>query len=187
MALYGATGPSYTQYKPDQIQELQRLKDRTSEMVMVLEANMLVIISLRKFYVALKSNRDFPLILRRACREDIEIFAASLNEVINGLQMHITRARLLVSILGDRKDLVSLQILFKQVHLLYRKGERKILMTGIGITTSPRTNNRPNWSFESEFGKRSHPNAHCNHCNTILSSSNIRVGKLPFLSSLSSR
>lgn len=107
MALYTRGGPGTTQYRTHHIQELQRWKDRASEVVMVLEANISVITSIQRLYITLKSNRDFPKILRQDRTEDIKRFTANLNEIIGGLKMHVTQANLLVTIIGDRKELVS--------------------------------------------------------------------------------
>jgi len=73
---------------------------------MVLEANIDVINALRKFYMRLKFNHEFPSVLKRDSKEEIETFAGNLGEIIAGLKMHALRAILLVNIIGDRKHLV---------------------------------------------------------------------------------
>lgn len=79
---------------------------------MVLEANIDVITSLRKFYAVLQNNRDFPSDLKKASREDIETFAANLDGIITELNHDVKRARVLVSQIGDRKELVGFLCLF---------------------------------------------------------------------------
>ena len=61
---------------------------------MVLEANMDVLISLRKFYENLLKNKNFDL--KEACEEDILQFATQVNNMINDSRMQIERAKLLV-------------------------------------------------------------------------------------------
>lgn len=73
---------------------------------MILEANIDVISALRKFYTGLKTNRDFPPDLKRDSREDIDTFAVNLDGIVTQLKLDTKRARLLVRIIGDRKELV---------------------------------------------------------------------------------
>jgi len=107
MAIYGPRGPGYAhqQYKPYHIQDLQYFKDKTSEVVMVLQSNVDVMTALRRYYVGLKTNKDFAL--TDACQENIDSFAADLDVIIDELKMHISRAKLLAGTISDRKELVS--------------------------------------------------------------------------------
>ena len=79
---------------------------------MILEANIDVLTSLRKYYEALLGNKDFPL--KRQCREDTLKFAAQINDMIYDLGMQISRAKLLVRIAADRKSLVRFRFSFFQ-------------------------------------------------------------------------
>lgn len=72
---------------------------------MILEANAHVLTSLRIFYERLLRNQDFPL--RNTCREDVLDFAARIDDMNYDLKMQIARAKLLVQITSDRKNLVS--------------------------------------------------------------------------------
>jgi hypothetical protein len=72
---------------------------------MILEANTYILASLRKFYERLLDNADFPL--RVTCREDVLTFAARIEDMIYDLNMQIARAKLLVQITSDRRNLVS--------------------------------------------------------------------------------
>jgi hypothetical protein len=94
---------------------------------MILEANTHVLASLRKFYERLLKNPDFPL--KTTCREDVLVFASRIEEIIYDLKMQIARAKLLVQITSDRRNLVSrnhsfVKSLFSNVSLL-----RYILMS----------------------------------------------------------
>lgn len=74
---------------------------------MVLESNVDVMTALRGYYVGLKANKYFSL--KEGCEEDIDSFAANIDEIIDGLRMHISRAKLLAGIISDRKELVSFE------------------------------------------------------------------------------
>lgn len=73
---------------------------------MVLESNTDVLKSIRKFYHVLVDRKDFPPILKDACDEDLRNFILQLDEIINDFNMQISRAKLLVNIISDRKELV---------------------------------------------------------------------------------
>jgi hypothetical protein len=66
MALYGPRGEGFAHrdYKPYDIQDLQRWQDRANEAVMVLEANTDVLKSLHTFYHGLFDRKDFPVDLK---------------------------------------------------------------------------------------------------------------------------
>ena len=64
-----------------------------------------VLTSLRKYYESLLRNKDFPL--RKACRDDVLTFATQVNDMMFDLKMQVSRAKLLVRITADRKNLVS--------------------------------------------------------------------------------
>ncbi|KAF4630836.1 hypothetical protein G7Y89_g7300 [Cudoniella acicularis] len=108
MAVYGPRGPGHNhqQYNPYHIQELHHWKEKACEMAVILEANTNVITALGNFYVGLKANKDFPSVLRENCEGDIDSFVSTLGEMVEGLKMHIIRAKLLVEIISDRKELV---------------------------------------------------------------------------------
>jgi hypothetical protein len=109
MAIYGEQGPrtAHRRYKPRDIQDIQHWKDKTSEASMILEANIAVIMGLRKFYVQLSTNKDFPL--KEHSAKALEGFMASIDGIIGEFEMHNARAKLLKDIISDRKELVSVQ------------------------------------------------------------------------------
>lgn len=108
MAIYGPRGPGYAhkQYKPHHIQDLQYWSDKVKEAIMVLEGNVEVMGALRRFYMNLREQRDFPPALKDACSEEIQTFDAHLEELVAGINTQISRAQLLSSIIGDRKELI---------------------------------------------------------------------------------
>jgi hypothetical protein len=111
MAIYGPRGPGHAhqQYKPYHIQKLQHWKEKASETITALEANVDVMTALRKFYLGLKANKDFPSPLRMKCEDDIESFTSNIGEAIDRFKMHISRANLLGVTISDRKELVRLK------------------------------------------------------------------------------
>lgn len=108
MAIYGPQGPEagHKQYTPQDIQDLQLWKDKTSEAAMLLESNADVMTELRSFYVGLKTNEDFTP--RQECQKSIDFFAARLEKLINWMKTQVRRVNLLAHIIDDRKELVSL-------------------------------------------------------------------------------
>jgi hypothetical protein len=78
MAVFGPRGEGHAhkKYTAKDIQDLQRWADKINEVIVVIEANIVVMSSLRQFYLDLLDNKDFPLELKTACREDILGFAA---------------------------------------------------------------------------------------------------------------
>lgn len=73
---------------------------------MILEANVNVMTSLRKCYERLVENKDFPT-WKSSCLGTVAMFAEQLNDMIYDAEMQISRAKLLVRIIGDRKNLVG--------------------------------------------------------------------------------
>lgn len=108
MAVDGLRGEGYAhkEYKPYHIQDLQHWQDKANEAVMVLEANTEILSSIRKFYTDLVARKDFPATLQAACEEELAVFLSQLDEIINDFRMQIARAKLLVNIISDRKELV---------------------------------------------------------------------------------
>ena len=107
MAILGPRGKGYAykKYRPQNIQDLQRWEDKTNEIIMVLEANVDVMTSLRRFYDGLKDNKDFPL--GSLCADDIVTFAAEVDDIIDNFKMQIARAKVLAKITNDRKQMVG--------------------------------------------------------------------------------
>jgi hypothetical protein len=112
MAVFGRRGPGHAHqvYEPRHIQDLQRWEDKTNEVVMILEANVEVMLSLRKFYKDLKEDNDTPLELKNECGNDISAFMALLDDIMNDFKMQVRRAKLLLTIVSNRKELASFLI-----------------------------------------------------------------------------
>ena len=72
---------------------------------MILEANADVLTSLRLFYERLVDRKDFPL--RGDCHDEVLAFATRVEDMVYDSKMQVSRAKLLVRITADRKNLVS--------------------------------------------------------------------------------
>ena len=162
MPIYGPRGPVYAQkdYKPYHTQELLYWLDKANEAIMVLEANIDVISALRRFYFSLKDSKDFPDILKQSNADDISSFNAQLDEITSDFRMQVSHTKLLVNIIRDRKELVSVE--YKAFDVL-----TKIM---VGSTESTR-------SIESKLGERSNRDAYYYYCYLGISSGNICIRK----------
>jgi hypothetical protein len=110
------------EYHPDDLQRVQGYEDDTNEAIMILEANVDILTSLREFYERLVKNKDFTLRVTspedvvitfpedavRSSSEDVIDFAIKVNDMIYDLRMQIARAKLLAKVTADRKSLVCL-------------------------------------------------------------------------------
>jgi hypothetical protein len=70
-----------------------------------LKANVDVMTSLRRFYIDLRDNDEFPM--KKSCGDDIAVFASQLGNLINDFRLQIDRADALVRITTDRTELVK--------------------------------------------------------------------------------
>jgi hypothetical protein len=83
---------------------VQHREDKTNAAIMVMEANTDVLNSLRDFYKRLVENKDFDL--KSTCEADVTTFASQTDDLIYESKMQIARAKVLVKITADRKNLV---------------------------------------------------------------------------------
>jgi len=81
---------------------------------MVLESNVKILTTLHKFYSNLMQHKDFPDTLKTSCGDHLSAFFSQFDEITGEFDMQLTRAKLLVNIISDRKQLV-LQHLQSQV------------------------------------------------------------------------
>jgi Mg2+ and Co2+ transporter CorA len=107
IAVLGPRDPSSgrREYTPEDLQTLQNYEEKTNEATMILEANANVLTSLRLFYERLVDRKDFPL--RGDCRDEVLAFATRVDDMVYDSRMQVSRAKLLVRIIADRKNLVS--------------------------------------------------------------------------------
>ncbi|KAF2726701.1 hypothetical protein EJ04DRAFT_173320 [Polyplosphaeria fusca] len=91
-------------FTPRVLQDVQQFEEKASSAVMVLESNMEVMTELRKFYEKLMVNADFPM--KDSCVEEATIFIQQLNDMIHAFARQKRRAKLLVEITENRKNLL---------------------------------------------------------------------------------
>lgn len=94
------------EYVPDDLQRVQGYEDDTNEVIMILEANVEILTSLREFYERLVRNKDFTI--EGDSSEDVIGFAIKVNDMIYDLRMQIARAKLLAKLTADSKNLVCI-------------------------------------------------------------------------------
>ncbi|OHE90944.1 hypothetical protein CORC01_13753 [Colletotrichum orchidophilum] len=85
---------------------VQEWEDKTNETIMVMESNADILTMLRKFYMELVKDQNFPSSELQAGTQAVNDFASQLNEMIYDTQMQISRAQVLVKIVADRKAIL---------------------------------------------------------------------------------
>ncbi|KAH7171387.1 hypothetical protein EDB81DRAFT_753773 [Dactylonectria macrodidyma] len=105
MAVLGPTGSGYHHrvYTAGDVQQLLKLEETVSEMTIVLESNIEVMTSLKRFYERLIANKDFDL---KDCTYEVEDFTSQLSHMMDDFRLQIGRANALVRMLSNRAELV---------------------------------------------------------------------------------
>ncbi|KXH26373.1 hypothetical protein CNYM01_05261 [Colletotrichum nymphaeae SA-01] len=85
---------------------VQEWEDKTNETIMVMGSNADILTLLKKFYKELIEDQNFPSSELRACKQAVNDFAFQLDEIIYDTQMQISRAKVLVKIVADRKAIL---------------------------------------------------------------------------------
>ncbi|KAF2734141.1 hypothetical protein EJ04DRAFT_603831, partial [Polyplosphaeria fusca] len=88
------------------IEDVQDCYDRTIEAIMSLQANVMVISSIKRFYAELKDQNGFPSSLTADFDRNVPDFTRRLDSISWEFERQIDRAKVLASIIGDRKDLL---------------------------------------------------------------------------------
>ena len=91
-------------YTPDNLTKLQGKSDKITEVIMVMQANVDVLTSVRKYYEKLLKNKDFPL--ATVCEEDVDVFVTQIDEIMYDIEMQISRTKVLAQVTSDRKTVV---------------------------------------------------------------------------------
>jgi hypothetical protein len=108
IAVSGPPGPGHARKvsKLSSILALQPWSDKIKESIMIIDANLEIIMALRKFYRDLRKQRHFPPELAKSCADDIADFTAHLDQITADFKKHASRARLLVDAISDSKKLI---------------------------------------------------------------------------------
>ncbi|KAI2466330.1 hypothetical protein F4781DRAFT_406063 [Annulohypoxylon bovei var. microspora] len=139
MAVLGPSGAGHAHktYTPQDIQDLQIWEERTRQVIMALEGNADVMLSLAAFYRRL--NRDKSFSLRKTCSLDISTFGNQVESIITDFRMQIKRAEFLVRTISDRRQLVIQHLQSQSAYRAERLGrsmeQEQIFMLVITIVT----------------------------------------------------
>ncbi|KAK4152639.1 hypothetical protein C8A00DRAFT_44337 [Chaetomidium leptoderma] len=109
-ALMAVLGPREQGYSPERyqagdIRQMQIWEEQASEAIVVLDGNVAVMASLRRFYQRLAADRRFPC--RRSCAGEIGDFANQLDTMVSDMRNNIERARALIKTTSDRRELIK--------------------------------------------------------------------------------
>lgn len=107
MAVLGPSGRGYHHrvYTAGDVQRLLIWQERVSEVILVLESNVDIMSSLRRFYTKLCENKNFDA--RISCVDDVDVFTNKVDYMVDDFKLQIGRAKALVKLLGDRTELVK--------------------------------------------------------------------------------
>lgn len=92
---------------PGSLGGVQRWEEKTNDTIMAMESNISIMTLLQRFYRGLVRDDDFPAKERQFCLRAVKDFSFQLDELICETQMQISRAKILVKIVADRKAIVS--------------------------------------------------------------------------------
>ncbi|RDW57310.1 hypothetical protein BP5796_12760 [Coleophoma crateriformis] len=92
-------------FEPREVQEVQSYEEKIHIAIMMLDGNINILRSLKRFYGHLMVSKNFPW--KSECSDDIMEFTDKLSVMIYDLEMQTSRINLLVKISGDRKALAS--------------------------------------------------------------------------------
>ncbi|KAH7163467.1 hypothetical protein B0J13DRAFT_601978 [Dactylonectria estremocensis] len=106
MAVLGPTGSGHHHriYTAGDIQRLLKLEEKVCEITIVLESNIEVMTSLKRFYERLVAKKDFDL---KDCTYEVEDFTNQLSHMMDDFRLQIGRASALARMLSNRTELVK--------------------------------------------------------------------------------
>ena len=105
-AVFAPRDQNHPRYKfePRHVQDVHSHEEKINVAVMILEANVNVLKSLKDFYEHLVVDENFPW--KENCKDHVIAFSDQLNVMVHDLETDISRAKLLNRIIADRKALV---------------------------------------------------------------------------------
>ncbi|KAI1453404.1 hypothetical protein F4805DRAFT_443702 [Annulohypoxylon moriforme] len=139
MAVLGPSGVGHAHkiYTPPDIQDLQIWEEKTRQVIMALESNADVMLSLLAFYRRLTRDKNFPL--RKTCSLDICSFGNQVENIITNFRMQIKRAEFLIRTISDRRQLVIQHLQSQSAQRSERLGrsmeQEQIFMLVITVVT----------------------------------------------------
>ena len=91
----------------EDLQDIQHLKEKVNETVLVLKLNLNVIMQVKQYYMSIIESNELPENIRSGCKWDMVSFGRRIDGITKTLELHILRAESLIRSLTDRKTLVG--------------------------------------------------------------------------------
>lgn len=94
----------------EDLQDVQHLKEKANEAVLVLRLNLNVIMQLKQHYVSITKCKELPDKISGNCKWEMISFERRIDGITKNLELQILRVESLLCSLTDRKTLVGRQI-----------------------------------------------------------------------------
>lgn len=95
-------------FKFSLLQRTEYLEEKAQEAVLALKLNLGLLEELRKHHQEVSCDPFFPEELRRDCKAELASFSVSLSRIEKDLSKQLTRAEAVLSLIANRKNLVSI-------------------------------------------------------------------------------
>lgn len=89
------------------LQKVQFIDDKANEILLILEANIRIVTTIREHYKSMIESEDCPEELKTGCKTEIAHFRKRINNIIGDLEIQHSSTQTLLRILDNRKSLVS--------------------------------------------------------------------------------
>ena len=106
-------GGSTTDHSSDEIfsvrtlQQVQFIEDKTNEVLLILEANIKIVTSIKQHYETVLASEDCPNELRTDCKTEVAHFRKRIDNIMGDLEIQHSSAVTLLRLLENRKSLVG--------------------------------------------------------------------------------
>ncbi|KAK1689034.1 hypothetical protein BDP55DRAFT_426919 [Colletotrichum godetiae] len=104
--------------------QVQKWEDKTNETVMIMASNVSILKLLREFYKGLVRDDDFPNRERWACQQEVSNYALQVDEVIDEAEMLVSRAKVLVKVIANRKASLMQHLQGQTAEVAYKLNTR---------------------------------------------------------------
>jgi len=95
---------------PSTLVRVQEVEEAVHQIIMVLQSNADVMEKVKLFYVDIVADTQFPESQRDDCKKHVAAFVSDMNEIIYDTKMQAERAKVLSTLIKDRKEIVWLNI-----------------------------------------------------------------------------
>ena len=94
----------------EDLQDIQHLKEKVNETVLILKLNLNVIMQMKQYYVSIIESNELPEKISSSCKWEMVGFGRRIDGITKTLELHILRVESLIRSLKDRKTLVGSHI-----------------------------------------------------------------------------